>query len=274
MIRKYHDGRSDFARRSIAAMAFLALALVGCGGGDGGPAREGALDTKIITSRVSGSAYLLNIYLPPASAGPRDSLPVVYVLDGESWFATLVDIVESSRTRIIIVGIDSSGQRDQDFVPPNSCTPGGGGHVAYFDFIRQELIPYIEGAIGGDPSQRALFGHSHGGSFVLYAMFSESPLEHSFKAYLASDSSVACMSTIAYGWEQSYASAYGQLPVRLQVSYATLGNYTTNIEYATAVAQRNYGQLAFVAQAYTGTHRGIVPQVLADGIAFAFAGSP
>lgn len=273
MIRKPHDRRLDLVQ-FIAAIAVLALALVGCGGGDSGPAREGTLDTKIITSRVNGSAYLLNIYLPPASAGPRGSLPVVYLLDGESWFATLVDIAESSRSRIMIVGIDSSGQRDRDFVPPNSCTSGGGGHVAYFDFIRQELIPYVEGTIGGDPRQRALFGHSHGGSFVLYAMFSESPPEHSFKAYLASDSSVACMSTVVYGWEQSYAAAYGELPVRLQITYATLGNYTTNVEYAAAVAQRTYGQLAFAAQAYTGTHRGIVPQALADGIAFAFAGSP
>lgn len=268
-------GRSVVARRLICVMmSFLALALAGCGGGDSGPAREGTLDTKVITSRASGSAYLLNIYLPPASAGPRDSLPVIYVLDGESWFTTLVDIAESSRTRTIIVGIDSSGLRNRDFVPPNSCTSGGGGQGAYFDFIRQELIPYVEGAIGGDPGQRVLFGHSHGGSFVLYAMFAEAPLLHSFKTYLASDASVACMSTTAYGWEQGYASAYGQLPVRLQLSYATLGNYASNIEYANAVAQRNYGQLVFAAQPYTGTHRGIVPQVLADGIAFAFTGGP
>lgn len=234
---------------------------------------EGSNEFRTITSHINGTSYPLSIYLPPASAGPR-SLPVVYVLDGESWFDTLVGIAESTHARFVIVGINGSGQRGRDFVPQNDCTSNGGGHAAYFDFLRQELLPYVEGTFGGDPGQRALFGHSHGGSFVLYAMFSESPGQHSFKAYLASDASISCMPGTAYGWEQAYAGAHRELPVRLHLSYATLGNYTPNVAYANVVAQRHYEGLTFVAQAYTGTHSGIVPQVLAEGVGFAFAGSP
>ena len=261
--------------RHLAAL-LLGAALAGCGGGsgDGGPAIEGSRESRTISSRSTGTDYALNIYLPPASAGPRASLPVVYVLDGESWFETLVGIVESARTRVIIVAIHSAGQRSHDFVPANSCTPNGGGHTAYFDFIRRELVPYVESSIGGSPSRRALFGHSHGGSFVLYAMFSEPPGQQSFKAYLASDASVSCMSTTAYGWERDYAAAHRELPVRLHASYATLGNHAANAEYTSVIAQRNYQALSFVAQAYGGTHGGIVPQVLADAIPFAVAGSP
>jgi hypothetical protein len=195
------------------------------------------------------------------------------VLDGESWFDTLVGIVESTRTRIIVVGVNSTGLRNRDFVPANSCTPSGGGNAAYFDFIRQELLPYVEGSIGGNPGQRTLFGHSHGGSFVLYAVFSEAPAQHSFKAYLASDASVSCMPSVADGWDAVYASTYQELPVRLHLSYATQGNYAANVAYASDIAQRNYEGLVFFAQAYTGTHGGIVPQVLADGISFALSGS-
>jgi predicted alpha/beta superfamily hydrolase len=196
------------------------------------------------------------------------------MLDGESWFETAVSIAESTHRRLIIVGIDSSGQRNHDYVPSNTCTPNGGGEGAYFDFVRQELLPYVEGTIGGDPNQRALFGHSHGGSFVFYAMFSEAPGAESFKAYLASDASISCMPAVAYGWERNYASAQRELPARLHISYATLGNYVANIDYANAVAQRNYERLTLAAQAYTGTHGGIVPQALADGIAFAFLAGP
>lgn len=235
---------------------------------------EGTVQTGAVSSQINGTVYPLSIYLPPASAGPRGSLPVVYVLDGESWFDTLVSIVESARTRIIIVGIHGTGQRGRDFVPPNSCTANGGGHAAYFDFMRQELLPYVEGTIGGDPSRRTLFGHSHGGSFVLYAMFSEAAGQQSFKAYLASDASISCMPFVAYGWEQDYASANRELPVRLHLSYATLGNYAANLDYADVIARRGYGRLAFVAQAYTGTHGGIVPQVLSDGVGFAVSGDP
>ncbi|MBI5719666.1 MAG: hypothetical protein HZC37_18510 [Burkholderiales bacterium] len=254
-------------------MALLALGFAGCGGGDGGSSFEGSIDVASVISRSTGTVYYLSTYVPPASAGPRSSLPVVYVLDGETWFEPLVGIVESTHTRVIIVGVRGSGQRNRDFVPGNSCTPDGGGHAAYFDFLRQELIAHVEGTIGGDPDQRVLFGHSHGGSFVLYALFSESPGQHSFMAYLASDASISCMPTVAYAWERDYASAHRELPVRLHLSFATLGNYAANLEYAEVIAQRSYERLVFVSQAYTGTHGGIVPQVLADAVGFALAGA-
>lgn len=271
--------RPRCARRHLTTLfaAFLlAILLAGCGGGgdDDVPTMEGSREARTIRSSVTRTDYPLNIYLPPASAGPRSGLPVLYVLDGESWFDTLVGMVESTRQRVIIVGIGTAGQRARDFVPGNSCTSTGGGNAAYFDFIRQELIPYVESSFGGHPNQRALFGHSHGGSFVLYAMFSQAPGQHSFKAYLASDSSISCMSTTAYAWERDYAAAHGNLPVRLHLSYATQGNYTSNLDYAAAITQRNYANLAFVGQYYSGTHNGIVPQVLTDTLEFAFGGGP
>lgn len=234
---------------------------------------EGSRTVRTLSSRNTGTDYALSVYLPPASAGPVGGLPVVYLLDGESWFETLVGIVESTRTRLIIVGIDSAGQRSRDFVPSNNCTLGGGGNAAYFEFIRRELIPFVETTIGGNPGRRALFGHSHGGSFVLYAMFTENPDQHSFMAYLASEASIGCMPTVAAGWEEQYAQAYGELPVRLHISCATGGNYTANLAYAEVIAQRRFAHLVLATQAYVGTHSGIVPQALTDAIAFAFAGS-
>lgn len=257
-------------------MALFAVLLAGCGGGGDGdtPTMEGTREARIIRSAITRTDYPLSIYLPPASAGPRSDLPVIYVLDGESWFDALVGIAESTRRRVIIVGIGTSGQRGRDFVPGNSCTPAGGGHVAYFNFIRQELIPHVQATWGGHSQRRALFGHSHGGSFVLYAMFSEVPGQHTFKSYLASDSSISCMSATAYAWERDYAAAYSNLPVRLHLSYATQGNFTANQDYAAAIARRNYADLAFVSQAYSGTHNSIVPQVLTDVMGFAFVSAP
>jgi len=244
--------------------------MVGCGGGSGESAPiEGSRDTRSITSTSTGTFYPLSLYLPPASAGPRDRLPVMYVLDGESWFETLVGIAESNRLRVIIVAINSAGQRSRDFVPANSCTTNGGGHASYFAFLRQELIPYVESAIGGDPTRRILFGHSHGGSFALFAMFSEPPGSHTFKTYAASDSSVSCMAATASAWEESYAAVNGRLPVRLHLSYATQGNYLANLNYAASISQRSYTGLEFVAKAYGGSHGGIVPQVLGEALEMA-----
>lgn len=273
MIRKLRRLGPDLLMQ-IAALSLLAFALGGCGGGGSAQPIEGSRETRTISSRINGTTYPLSIYLPPTSAGPRSALPVIYALDGESWFDTLVDIAESSRTRAIIVAIQTAGQRNRDFVPPNSCTPNGGGEGAYVEFLKRELIPYVEAEIGGNPTRRTLFGHSHGGSLVLYAMFSEAPGAETFGAYLASDSSVSCMPAAAYGWEQAYAAIHSELPVRLHLSYATQGNYAANREYAQAIAQRNYAGLVLQSQAYTGTHGGIVPLALADAIAFALANAP
>lgn len=266
--------RHHFAR--LLAFVLSAVLLAGCGGGgdDGASPMEGSRESRVIRSSLTGTDYPLNIYLPPASAGPRSDLPVIYVLDGESWFEMLVGIAESTRQRVIIVGVGTSGQRGRDFVPANSCTPNGGGHVAYFNFIRQELIPHVQATAGGHPERRALFGHSHGGSFVLYAMFSQAPGQHSFKAYLASDSSISCMSTTAQAWEQDYANAYSTLPVRVHLSYATQGNQTANADYAAALTRRNHAGLSLVARSYSGTHNDIVPQVLTDTLGFAFPSVP
>ncbi len=259
----------------LALLALACAVLAGCGGGstsDGNaPTIIGTRQTASITSRANGSSYALSIYLPPASAGPRNSLPIVYALDGDGWFETIIGAAQSTHTQAIVVGIGTSGLRDRDFVPSNRCTSNGGGHVAYLDFLRNELLPYVEANFGGNPQQRALFGHSHGGSFVLYAMFAQQPGQHAFKAYLASDASITCMPDTASGWEQDYARTYRDLPVRLHLSYATQGNYALNLEYARVIKQRNYSGLAFVDTAYSGTHNGIVPQVLNDAVPYAFA---
>jgi hypothetical protein len=263
--------------RRHAALALLGLPLAGCGGGGsddegrGYPFAEGSRTSKVISSRITNTDYALNIYLPPASAGAPASLPVIYALDGESWYETLASLAESTRTRVIVVAINTSGQRSRDFVPGNSCTSGGGGHVAYFNFIRNELIPFVESTIGGNAGRRILFGHSHGGSFVLYAMFAEAPGHQTFAAYLASDASISCMPAEAFGWEQSYAGLYRELPVRLHLSSASLGNYAANVEYGLAITRRSYQKLTYKSQVYAGTHGGIVPQVLAEALPFALA---
>lgn len=222
-----------------------------------------------ITSRLAATTYAVSVYVPPPAAGPPGDLPVVYALDGESWFQALVGIAETGRTPAIVVAVHTAGQRNRDFVPANTCTPGGGGEAAYLDFVRRELIPAIESGIGGNPARRVLFGHSHGGSFVLYALFAEPSAGRTFAAYLASDSSIACLGDTAYRWEQSYAAGQGRLPVRLHLSYATLGNQQANVAFAEALARRTYGGFVFEAREYAGTHSGIVPQALADGVGFA-----
>jgi hypothetical protein len=259
------------ATRRSSILALLGL-LAGCGGGGAGGGNgtliAGTLQTESITARGSGARYPLYIYLPPDSDTIRATLPVVYLLDGESRTQTLVDIVRAMQARVIVVGIGNEALRAYDYVPPNLCTPGGGGEARFLDFIRLDLIPFIETNFGGDPRRRILLGHSHGGSFVLYALFAEAAASHHFSAYLASDASIGCMVANVDGWEAAYAAANTALPVRLHVAYA--GN-EANAGFALKVQRRNYSGLTLAAQLYGGGHIGMIPMAFTDALAFALA---
>jgi len=254
-----------------ATIVTLATWLAGCGGGGSdvsAPRLAGSLQTTSLTAQASGLSYPLSIYLPPDDGTPRNTLSVVYLLDGESRFLTTVNLVEASRTRVILVGIGNEAYRSHDYVPFNSCTPNGGGEGAFLDFIRFELIPHIDATVGGNPARRALLGHSHGGSFVLYALYAEAPGSHRFSAYLASDASIGCMPGFVYGWDESYSARFSTLPVRVHLSY---GANLANIPFVDQLLARHYGGLALARRFDAGGHIGMIPGAFADAIGFAFA---
>jgi|KBSSwiStaDraftv2_1062776.scaffolds.fasta_scaffold04080_5 hypothetical protein len=257
--------------RRAALFALLGVALAGCGGGgsaDGESAMAGTVQTRSLPARSNGTTYPLNIYLPPGIAAIRAGVPVIYLLDGDSRFAAVVDIIERTRAPVVVVGIGNEALRNRDYVPVNICTSSGGGQGAYLDFIRADLIPFVETTFGGDPQRRILLGHSHGGSFVLYALFSEAPAGRHFAAYLASDASIDCMSATVYGWESAYAAANPSLAVRLHISYSA---NTANTAFAQQVQGRGYAGLAMAAKFYAGGHIGMIPLAFSEAIAFALA---
>ena len=262
--------RHHFApTRRTSLVALLGFVAAGCGGGVGTVTpMAGTVQVRSIAAVSNGTTYPLNIYLPPGIETMRATVPVVYLLDGESRFQAMVDVVESTHALVVVVGIGNEALRGRDYVPANLCTPGGGGEGAYLDFIRFELIPFVETTFGGDPLRRILLGHSHGGSFVLYALFNEAPASRHFASYLASDASIDCMSATVYGWESAYAAANTALTVRLHVSYSA---NTANVAFSQQIQSRHYTELTFASKFYDGGHIGMIPQAFTEALAFALA---
>lgn len=260
------------SRRRHLLWGLASLAVSGCGGGSSGtepPAMRGSTEAHVVTSRANGNTYPLQVYLPPERSGKRHTLPVLYALDGDWWFTQLVDIAEATQAGVIVVGIGNNANRATDYVPANTCTSGGGGQAAFLAFIRNELIAYVEQNVGGDPARRALLGHSHGGSFVYFALFSDAPGSHPFKAYLASDASTGCTGSSVDAWESAYAASYAVMPVRLHLSHTPINN--AEFAMAQRIRGRGYAQLVLAEKTYNGTHTGIIPAAFADALAFAFA---
>lgn len=129
--------------------------------------------------------------------------PVVYLLDGNSFFHSLVGISKTLATvkgkylpPCIIVGL-SSTDRTRDFTPTASAAgrdgkiapgalPQGGGSEAFSRFLTEELRPAIDSRYRTN-GRNMLVGHSYAGLFTVHTFLRHTEL---FDTYLALDPSL------------------------------------------------------------------------------------
>ncbi|CAN7545525.1 alpha/beta hydrolase-fold protein [Rhizobium rhizogenes] len=141
--------------------------------------------------------YRIFLYRP-AKTPPPEGWPVLYLTDGNACFATAVDAlkVQSSYPNgtnvydgvIVAIGYPSDQsydplRRSWDLSPPPGRiyppffpdTPDvrTGGGEQFLAFIEERLKPWVEEQVPIDRSRQTLFGHSFGGLFALYALFSK-----------------------------------------------------------------------------------------------------
>jgi predicted alpha/beta superfamily hydrolase len=142
-------------------------------------------------------AYCILVSAPRGPA-PEAGFPVLYVLDGDAFFNTAVEITRMREwgrlTPTIVVGVAypsrafyDGPRRNYDFTPPGSADPDFepselGGANSFLEFLDDVVKPWLREHYSIDASRQVLYGHSLGGMFVLHAMFT-SP--RSFNVYLA-----------------------------------------------------------------------------------------
>ncbi|MEK6993268.1 alpha/beta hydrolase-fold protein [Paenibacillus sp. FSL K6-1566] len=190
-----------------------------------GPAyRISGTVTWNMQSESTGRVYRISV-AEPMGPPPEGGYPVLYSLDANASFGTLAEAVRlQSRTPrgitpSIIVGIgydsDSPIVTDERFydytvpaaahelpVRPNGMPwPETGGAEDFLDFIELQLIPRIASRYPVNPEKQSVFGHSLGGFFVLYALFTR---PHIFRRYIAASPSVWWKQHVLYKtWEVS-----------------------------------------------------------------------
>jgi len=141
----------------------------------------------------------------PGPDAPARGYPVMYVLDPDTAFATLVDTVRNQEPMfgpVVVVGVGYMSEaevenRSYDMTPatdPKDLPAGppagwraSGGNDAFLSFLIDELKPAVAKLVPVDNSRQALFGHSLGGLFVLHALFSRSG---GFDTYIAGSPSI------------------------------------------------------------------------------------
>ncbi len=147
----------------------------------------------------------------PSSEPPAGGFPVIYMLDANAGFATLVEALRRAAVRpqgtgivpAVIVGIGyptddiyDRARRTLDYTagPSLEARSGGdgtaprtGGRDAFFAFIEQVLKPEIARRCVIDPARQTLFGHSLAGYFVLDVLARNTP---AFSSYVAVSPSI------------------------------------------------------------------------------------
>ncbi|WP_264524888.1 alpha/beta hydrolase-fold protein [Flavobacterium sp. N502536] len=164
----------------------------------------GTIDS--ISSKVLNENRKIWIHLPKSALNAslaKQKYPVVYLLDAEGHFSSVVGIIEemsevngnTNCPEMIVVGITNTN-RNRDLTPthsevdppfvPKSLSDQSGGGEKFVEFLEKELIPYIDGKYPTTP-YKTLIGHSFGGLTALNILTNHTNL---FNAYLAIDPSM------------------------------------------------------------------------------------
>lgn len=138
-----------------------------------------------------GDAYRILISKPEGDVPYTGGYPVIYVLDANAYFASLHEAkrAQQSFRKAIIVGIAYPGdaphnflRRAYDFSPPVSedkNSPPQGGQDELLDFLEDQVMPAVAERFPVNEDQQSLYGHSFGGMFGIYALFTRPGLfEH------------------------------------------------------------------------------------------------
>jgi len=241
-------------------------------------------DTEVrqLKSSETGRSYDIYVRLPSEYAQNQKKYPVLYVLDGQ-WDFKLLDSIQGGLLydgfvpEMIIVGITYSGDhpdygalRAMDYTPvADAYIPGSGDAPKFFAFLKEQLLPFIESNYRAEPSQRVLMGSSFGGTFTLYAMFSEPGL---FSGYVAASPAVVYGSEFAFKQEAEYANSHQDLPVRLFLSVGEIEQLAYPVkELMQILSERNYSGLEMETRIIEGErHAGNKPEAYNRGLRFVF----
>jgi predicted alpha/beta superfamily hydrolase len=272
------------------------------------------VDSRVVTSAISGRDYQVSVALPFGYADSTKAYPVLYAVDANGQFGTVVEaarILNNFGTQIpqlLIVGIGypSGGRQilieqrrffdlfpteDREFEewheewragewPDLGPFDGSGGGADFLLFLREELIPQIESEYRVDPSDRAMYGHSAGGYFGLYALLEG---EGTFNRVVAGSPALFWDDRYFFGLEETYSQSNRELPARVFLSvgleehdqqnpetdcFCMVRNLRRLIE---TLERRGYEGLEYQVHFFEGeNHQSVVPATVSRGLRFIY----
>lgn len=181
-----------------------------------------------LDSRINHRTYRLFIAEPTGKA-PSSGYPVIYLLDANAFFGTLVETARMQQRLVgpsVIVGVGypttvafDSARRYYDFasfvapdrlkaqlIPGQEAVSETGGNEEFIRVLQQEVKPLVEREFKIDRHRQTLLGHSLGSLFVLHVLFNH---PDAFQTYVASSPSIWWDDCAILKEEQAFAARFG-----------------------------------------------------------------
>ncbi len=160
--------------------------------------------TYLLDGNTIGMSSFLNDALREADKGPHGKPRITVAIDytNEQYKAGL-----NNNYRML----DLTHVRDESLPQ----FPDQAGAEAFLRFINEEVKPFINSNFNVDTNNQTLFGHSLGGLFSLYTLFSK---PDSFDRYLISSPSIMWADRDILSLEEQYAADHQDMDKHLYIS--------------------------------------------------------
>lgn len=231
--------------------------------------------------------YKISVALPAGYSESGSAYRVLYVTDANAEFGIAVETARLNAPGTVVVGIgyDNPGQgfaasgvpRTLDLTPTDIgvATPSGGA-PEFLSFLRDELVPRIEGDFHVDAGDRALMGHSFGGLFATYTLLHNEGL---FQRFVIASPSLWWDEHTILDTENEYAAENDALDARVFLSVGSLEETTTGFpmtsdmtSFATTLADRGYAGLELGGHVFEDeTHLSVIGASFSRGLRFIYA---
>ncbi len=301
-----------YSRGFRAPLGFLALAFVACEANpgarlDGDPAPALAdSESRVITSIATGRNYQITVALPRGYADSDERYPVLYAVDANGQFGTVVETARLMRheellPELIIVGVgypvgrmwNAQAPRTVDLTPTRDPAwaevealqyppEGSGGAPGFLRFFLEELIPLVDSEYRAKPTDRALYGHSFGGLFALYSLLNG---QGAFQRFIVGSPSLWWDDRVSFEMESTYRDGHDSLPARVFLSvglleeaegderaepYAMVSNLQ---EFVSVLDERAYGGLELETVFFPDeTHNSVIAPTVSRGLRSIYRG--
>lgn len=237
------------------------------------------LTTDHLFSQYVEEDYSLLLYLPPGHDQTRDSFPVVYALDMafQGQQQAIDTALATLAQEVIVVGLGNPDYRDRDYTPDRGPTTpqGHGGAANFYNFLVFELIPYIDANYHTDAANRTLIGHSYGGLFTLFALFSEDVEQRHFNAFVASSPTIGFAAELLADMEMAMFERSPDLPVTLHLSTGQEGPLTNECQaLAALLVSRGYNHLLLMMSEFPVSHMGNIEPSYRQGLQLVYGVKP